>query len=73
MSDDLVTRTLHSLEGLDAYVRALDDYNDALVAENEELKAKLAKAVEALKYYRDYDQNNGYRARAALAELKHQE
>jgi len=48
MSDDLVTRTLHSLEGLDAYVRALDDYNDALVAANEELEAKLAKAVEAL-------------------------
>jgi len=31
---------------------------------------KLAKAVGTLKYYRDHDQNNGYRARTTLAELK---
>jgi len=48
MSDDLVKQTLHSLEGLDAYVRALDEYNDALVAANEELEAKLAKAANRL-------------------------
>ena len=72
-SDDLVKQTLHSLEGLDAYVRALDEYNDALVAANEELEAKLAKAVEALEKIATLGKCEFAEVRATLEELKHQE
>jgi hypothetical protein len=72
MSEDLVKRLRAGTGGgklwMDLHTEAADRI-DQLVATNDELEAKLAKAVEALEYYNVHGYE-GKEARTTLAELK---